>query len=152
VIPFQSGSISGHGIYSYRLLSVYDRQGCFHKAENPAQLYAECVEGAVTIACEFLDTHSDLQQIPDYPQQRYIYQGNLIVISQIAGKYFYDHYPADSLNNLSAPKLFECEPDSVLLGSSKASIDSTSLQLRVPNSINNAKVNERLTTVNSLDV
>jgi hypothetical protein len=113
VIPFQSGSISGHGIYSYRLLSVYDRQGCFHKAENPAQLYAECVEGAVAIACEFLDTHSDLQQIPDYPQQRYIYQDNLIVISQIAGKYFYDHYPADSLNNLSAPKLFEREDDCI---------------------------------------
>jgi hypothetical protein len=109
VIPFQSGTLSGHEIYSYRLLSVYDRQGCFHKTENPAQLYAESVEGAVAIAHEFLDTHSDLQHIPDYPQQRYIYQGNLIVISQIAGKYFYDHYPPDSLNNLSAPKLFECE-------------------------------------------
>jgi hypothetical protein len=71
------------------------------------------VEGAVAIACEFLDTHSDLQQIPDYPQQRYIYQDNLIVISQIAGKYFYDHYPTESLNNLSAPKLFEREDDCI---------------------------------------
>jgi hypothetical protein len=113
VIPFQCGRISGCDLFSYKLLAAFDRRGQFHKAENPGELFGESVEGIVAIAREFLETHSDLNHVSDYPQQRYVYQGNLIIISQIAEKYFYDHYPPDSLNNLSAPRLFLCEDDCI---------------------------------------
>ncbi len=113
VIPFVCSNISGCDIYSYRLIAAFDRRGQFHKAENPSELCGDSAEGILAIACEFLDTHSDLNEVVDYPQQRYVYQGNLVVISQIAEKYFYDHYPPDSLNNLSAPRLFPCETDCI---------------------------------------
>jgi hypothetical protein len=109
VIPFQCGTISGSNLYSYQLLCAFERQGCFHQAINPTEEYAGSVARIMAIAQTFLAQHSDLQEESSYTQQRYVYQGNLILISQIAGKYFYDHYPPDSLSNLAAPKLFEDE-------------------------------------------
>jgi hypothetical protein len=37
------------------------------------------------------------------------YRGNLIIVHQEAGKYFYDHYKPESLTNLAAPKIFQSE-------------------------------------------
>ncbi|WP_404787055.1 hypothetical protein [Altericista sp. CCNU0014] len=108
-IPFQCGMISGSDLFSYQLLCAYERQGQFQRAVNPTEEYAGSVERIMAIARAFLETHSDLRDAPSYEQQRYVYQNNLILIAQIAGKYFYDHYPPDSLNNLAAPKLFEDE-------------------------------------------
>jgi hypothetical protein len=113
VIPFKCGAISGADLYSYQLLCAFERQGRFHKEVNPTEDYAASVERAIAIAKTFLEHHSDLPSIPDYSQQRYIYQDNLILISQIAGKYFYDHYSPDSLTNLAAPRLFESEADCI---------------------------------------
>jgi hypothetical protein len=109
VIPFQCGMISGAGLYSYRLLGAFDRQGRFHEAANPTEEYAGSVERVMAIAQAFLEACSDLRDAPPCEQRRYVYQGSLILISQIAGKYFYDHYPPDRLENLAAPKLFEDE-------------------------------------------
>jgi hypothetical protein len=109
VIPFKCGMISGSDLYSYQLLCAFERQGHFHKAVNPTEEYAGSVARVVAIAQTFLEHHSDLSFPPPYVQQRYVYQGNLILISQIAGRYFYDHYPNDSLTNLAAPRLFEDE-------------------------------------------
>jgi hypothetical protein len=108
-IPFQCGMISGSDLYSYQLLCAYDRQGHFQQAVNPTEEYAGSVERVLAIAQTFLEHHSDLPSTTAYVQHRYVYQGNLILISHIAGKHFYDHYPPDSLNNLAAPRLFEDE-------------------------------------------
>lgn len=113
VIPFKCGIISGSDLYSYQLLCAFERQGRFHKAVNPTEDYAGSVERVMAIAQTFLAHHSDLPSATTYVQQRYVYQGNLILISQIAGKYFYDHYSPDSLNNLAAPRLFEDETDCI---------------------------------------
>jgi hypothetical protein len=109
VIPFQCGTISGADLYSYQLLCAFERQGEFHRAVNPTEDYAASVDRVMAIAQTFLENHSDLPSAINYVQQRYVYQGNLILISQIAGKYFYDHYAPDSLTNLAAPRLFESE-------------------------------------------
>jgi hypothetical protein len=37
----------------------------------------------------------------------------LIVIHEGAGKYFYDHYKPEELNNVAAPKLFKSESDCI---------------------------------------
>lgn len=109
VIPFQCGAIAGSDLYSYQLLCAFERHGCFHRAINPTEEYAGSVERMMAIAQAFLSAHSDLKATLPSHQQRYVYQGHLVLISEIAGKYFYDHYPPQSLNNLAAPKLFETE-------------------------------------------
>lgn len=113
VIPFQCSMISGADLYSYRLLGAFERQGRFHEAVNPTEEYAGSVERVMAIAQTFLEHHSDLPSATTYVQQRYVYQGNLILISEIAGKYFYDRYPPDRLQNLAAPKLFEDEDNCI---------------------------------------
>jgi hypothetical protein len=113
ILPFQCGTISGADIYSYQLLCAFERRGKFHKAVNPAERYTDSIEAVVVIAQDFLDIHSDLLATSVYEQQRYVYQGNLILISQIAEKFFYDHYPPDQLINLAAPRLFESEADCI---------------------------------------
>jgi hypothetical protein len=113
VIPFKCGMISGADLYSYQLLCAFERQGLFNREVNPTEEYAASVERVMAIAQTFLAHHSDLPSVTDYVQQRYVYQGNLILISQIAGKYFYDHYPPDKLTNLAAPRLFEDEADCI---------------------------------------
>jgi hypothetical protein len=113
VIPFKCGMISGADLYSYQLLCAFERQGHFNREVNPTEEYAASVERVMAIAQTFLAHHSDLPSVTNYVQQRYIYQGNLIVISQIAGKYFYDHYAPDNLTNIAAPRLFEDEEDCI---------------------------------------
>jgi hypothetical protein len=113
VIPFQCGTISGADLYSYQLLCAFERQGRFNREVNPTEEYSASVERVVAIAQTFLATHSDLPAAINYVQERYVYQGNLILISQIAGQYFYDHYPPDTLTNLAAPRLFETEADCI---------------------------------------
>jgi hypothetical protein len=99
VIPFQCGTISGADLYSYQLLCAFERQGRFNREVNPTEEYSASVERVVAAI--------------NYVQERYVYQGNLILISQIAGQYFYDHYPPDTLTNLAAPRLFETEADCI---------------------------------------
>jgi hypothetical protein len=113
VIPFKCGMISGADLYSYQLLCAFERQGNFNLEVNPTEEYSASVERVMAIAQTFLSYHSDLTADTYYIQQRYVYQGNLILISQIAGKYFYDHYPPDRLTNLAAPRLFETEADCI---------------------------------------
>jgi hypothetical protein len=113
VIPFQCGTISGADLYSYQLLCAFERQGQFNREVNPTEEYSASVERVVAIAQAFLEVHSDLPSDINYVQQRYVYKDNLILISQIAGQYFYDHYPPDKLTNLAAPRLFETEADCI---------------------------------------
>jgi hypothetical protein len=113
VIPFKCGMISGADVYSYQLLCAFERQGQFNREVNPTEEYSASVERVMAIAQTFLAHHSDLSSVTNYVQQRYIYQGNLILISQIAGKYFYDHYAPYNLTNIAAPRLFEDEADCI---------------------------------------
>lgn len=109
IIPFVDSKIAGEPIYSYRLLSTVGHHVQFHQAQNPAQKHAGNVERIVAIAQNHLDTESDIDENVDYFQARYVYLDNLILISAIASKYFYDHYPPDRLQNIAAPKLFPSE-------------------------------------------
>lgn len=109
IIPFVFGKVDGQFIYSYQLLSELGYRGKFHKAENPAKIYSHRIQGIVEIAREYLDVHSDAIGAVDYFQHRYTYRGNLIIVHQEAGKYFYDHYKPESLTNLAAPKIFQSE-------------------------------------------
>lgn len=111
IIPFQYGVVAGVTLYSYRLLSLVDSQAPFHRAENPCDRFAEDPIRIIELAKEHLDNClSDVQQ-PDYIQQHYIYRQNLIIISAIGEKVFYDHYPPDSLRNIAAPRIFSSEQE-----------------------------------------
>jgi len=109
IIPFVFTKADNYNIYSYKLLAEIGNQSKFHKAENPAGIYASRIDNILEIAKEFIDENSDLQHPGDGFQRRYTYRNNLIVIGEENGKYFYDHYPSDSLNNIAAPKLFNSE-------------------------------------------
>ena len=109
IIPFIDRMVLGGSIYSYRLLSTMGNQVRFHRAENPAQRFAGKVEQIIAIAQEHLEMASDIEHHLDYFQERYVYLDNLILISAIASKYFYDHYPPDRLQNIAAPKIFPSE-------------------------------------------
>ncbi|KAB8334588.1 hypothetical protein SD80_009510 [Scytonema tolypothrichoides VB-61278] len=111
IIPFVFGTIDSQDIYSYRLLSEIAHQSQYHKAENPAEIYGSSIENILEIAKEHLDKNSDFVSHCDNFTFRYVYRNNLIIVFQEAGKYFYDHYPPDSLNNIAAPKLFSSEYD-----------------------------------------
>jgi hypothetical protein len=37
----------------------------------------------------------------------------LIIVYQLANKYFYDHYKPENLNNVAAPKIFETEQECI---------------------------------------
>jgi hypothetical protein len=63
------------------------------------------------VAREHLKENSDVISSLDYFKCRYTYKENLIIIYEELGKYFYDHYKPDNLNNLAAPKLFQSEQD-----------------------------------------
>lgn len=106
IIPFVFAMADGKAIYSYALLSELGHKGKFHKFQNPAGLYSNSIEGIVEIAKEHLDNHSDVSNKADAFKCRYTYHNNLIIIHELAGKYFYDHYKPSSLNNVAAPKIF----------------------------------------------
>ncbi|MEB3337392.1 MAG: hypothetical protein VKJ46_08025 [Leptolyngbyaceae bacterium] len=109
IIPFILGTAIREAIYSYRLLSEAGHQHELHKAENPAGICSSSVAGVIAIAQEHLDRASLNPSEVDHFKNRYTYRDNLIIVVQVAGKFFYDHYPPDQLNNIAAPKLFTSE-------------------------------------------
>lgn len=109
IIPFLRGTIAGVMLYSYRLLSLVTHQAIFHKAENPANRCAEHLVGIIELAKSHLNQALDEAVEPNYRQQHYVYRHNLIIISAIGDKVFYDHYPPSSLHNIAAPKIFTTE-------------------------------------------
>ncbi|MBD1943935.1 hypothetical protein H6F50_16470 [Coleofasciculus sp. FACHB-712] len=113
IIPFVFGMADGQNIYSYTLLSELGHKGKFHKLENPAGIYSSCIETIIEAAKEHLEENSDVFSQNDYFKNRYIYQDNLIIVYQLASKYFYDHYKSDNLNNVAAPKIFGTEQECI---------------------------------------
>ncbi|GAX34387.1 hypothetical protein [Nodularia sp. NIES-3585] len=109
IIPFVFGKADNYEIYSYKLLSEIGRGSKFHKAENPAEIYGNSSNNIVDIAKEHIDQNSEFVNQGDNFKSRYVYGNNLIIIFQEGGKYFYDHYPPELLNNIAAPKLFNSE-------------------------------------------
>ncbi|MBD2388308.1 hypothetical protein [Cylindrospermum sp. FACHB-282] len=109
IIPFVFGTANNYEIYSYKLLAEIGHKSQFNKADNPAKIYGSSVSNIVDIAKEHIDQHSDFAFQGDNFKSRYIYRDNLIIVFQEGGKYFYDHYPPDLLNNIAAPKLFNSE-------------------------------------------
>ncbi|MEM7554326.1 MAG: hypothetical protein AAF378_09535 [Cyanobacteria bacterium P01_A01_bin.84] len=113
IIPFVFASADNYEIYSYKILSANNYKSKFHKAENPTGIYGSSIENIVEIAKDHLDTISEFRSVDntqtDDFKTRYTYRNNLIIVAQEAGKYFYNHYPPDSLNNIAAPKLFQSE-------------------------------------------
>ncbi|PLZ95970.1 hypothetical protein CEN50_20380 [Fischerella thermalis CCMEE 5268] len=109
IIPFVFGKADNYEIYSYKLLSEIGYRSKFHKVENPAQIYGSSVSNILDIAKEHIDQNSELVSEGDYFKNRYVYRNSLIIIYREEGKYFYDHYPPDSLNNIAAPQIFTSE-------------------------------------------
>ncbi len=112
IIPFQYVHVSGYPVFSYGLLSELGHRGPLHRSINPAQLYSSSVEGIVAIAREHL-AQADVQSRSSFDvfQNRYVYQGHLLIVGEIRGKFFYDHYPPYVLRNIAAPKLFATEQE-----------------------------------------
>lgn len=113
IIPFVFGIADGQSVYSYKLLSELGHKGKFHKSENPAGIYSSSWEGSIAVAKEHLDQNSKVFSSDDYFKRRYTYQNNLIIVYETGGKYFYDHYKPDQLNNVAAPKLFKSEQECI---------------------------------------
>jgi hypothetical protein len=115
IIPFQSYYLEQIAIYSYGLLAAQGRKSPLHQQLNPAGLYSESIPGIITIAQEHLASLESLQQIPlpdqNWFNQRYTYQGNLIIVVELQGKFFYDHYNSHDLRNIAAPKIFKSAQD-----------------------------------------
>lgn len=109
IIPFIFGAADEKSIYSYKLLSELGHKGKFNKAENPAAIYSDSSDSIIAIAKEHLDNYSDVGTSIDYFKCRYTYRDNLIIVHAAGGKYFYDHYKPEELNNVAAPKLFNSE-------------------------------------------
>lgn len=113
IIPFNFGRVDEQLIYSYKLLSELSYKGKLHKSDNPAGIYSSSIDSIIDIAKEHLDTNSDVVNNLDYFKCRYTYRHNLIIIYEESGKYFYDHYKPDSLDNVAAPKIFKSEQDCI---------------------------------------
>ncbi|MDB9378276.1 hypothetical protein, partial [Nodularia sphaerocarpa] len=106
---FVFGKADNYEIYSYKLLSEIGRASKFHQAENPAEIYGSNINNIVDIAKEHINQNSEFVNQGDSFKSRYVYSNNLIIIFEERGKYFYDHYPPELLNNIAAPKLFNSE-------------------------------------------
>jgi hypothetical protein len=106
IVPFIFSRLGGEFIYSYALLSDRGYQGKFHQRENPAKLYANSLQGIISISQQHLDKFVKKKSKNDYFYNRYTYLDNLIIIHYEVGKYFYDHYSPKELTNIAAPKLF----------------------------------------------
>lgn len=109
IIPFIFNQVDGHEIYSYKLLAEIGYNSSLHKTENPAGIYGSNIENVIAIAKEHIDKFADFVAADDGFKLRYTYHNHLVIISQEDGKYFYQHYPPESLNNIAAPKLFNTE-------------------------------------------
>lgn len=106
IIPFVFGKADNYEIYSYKLLAEVGYNSQYHKVENPAGICASSIDNIIDIAKEHIDKHSDFVSQGDCFKTRYTYKNNLIVVYHEGDKYFYDHYPPDSLNNIAAPRTF----------------------------------------------
>lgn len=113
IIPYVFGTADNQPIYSYKLLSELGYKGKFHQTENPANIYSSVIEQIVDLAKAHLDTYSNIANTVDNFKHRYTYRNNLIIVSQVGGKYFYEHYPPDKLNNIAAPKIFTSEQECI---------------------------------------
>jgi hypothetical protein len=113
IIPFVFAVVDEEAIYSYKLITELGHKGKFHKSDNPSNIYSDTIDGIITIAKEHLDQNSDVLTRIDYFKSRYTYRENLIIIHKEAGKYFYDHYNPESLNNIAAPKIFKSEQECI---------------------------------------
>lgn len=111
IIPFVFKKFDTELIYSYTLLSELGYKGKFHKSDNPARMYSSSIDKLIDVAKEHLTEKSDIHSSLDYFKCRYTYKHNLIIVYGESGKYFYDHYKSESLNNVAAPKLFKSEKD-----------------------------------------
>ncbi|NJL61035.1 MAG: hypothetical protein HC903_03370 [Methylacidiphilales bacterium] len=141
VIPFACNKIGNNSIgdgnreiYSYKLLAENGSRNKLHKAENPAKIYGDSISNIIYIAKEYIDKHLidknlELVNKDDAFKNRYTYRNNLIIVSQEAGKYYYDHYPPESLNNIAAPKIFKSEFDCISW--IKQGVDGLHLKRRV---------------------
>ena len=109
IIPFVYGKADNYEIFSYKVLAEIGHKSRFHKADNPAQIYGSNINNIVEIAKEHIDINADFGHQGDSFKSRYIYRHNLIIVYHENGKYFYDHYPPELLNNIAAPKLFKSE-------------------------------------------
>ncbi|AFY35746.1 hypothetical protein [Calothrix sp. PCC 7507] len=109
IIPFVFGKANKYEIYSYKLLSELGYKSQFHKAENPARIYGNSISNILEIAKEHIDKNAEFVNQGDNFKSRYVFRNNLIIVFQEGGKYFYDHYPPELLNNIAAPKLFKSE-------------------------------------------
>jgi hypothetical protein len=113
-----NGSVSRGKIYSYKLLAENGSRNKLHKAENPAGIYGDNIDNIIDIGKQYIDRHLidktlELVNKDDTFKNRYTYRNNLIIVSQEAGKYYYDHYSPESLNNIAAPKIFKSEFDCI---------------------------------------
>jgi hypothetical protein len=113
IVPFVFCRVDSQKIYSYKLLSELGCRGRFHKAENPGGIYSSSLKETLRIAKEHLNEQSDISSSFDLFKSRYTYRDNLIIIANLSGKYFYDHYPPDRLTNIAAPKIFKTEIDCI---------------------------------------
>ncbi|NEP42818.1 MAG: hypothetical protein F6K35_27775 [Okeania sp. SIO2H7] len=113
IIPYVLAMVGSESIYSYKLLSELGHKGDFHKTENPTGLFANSFEKIAKIAKDHLDKYSDIASRKDYFKSRYTYRQDLIIIYREGDKYFYDHYKANALENVAAPKIFESEYDCI---------------------------------------
>lgn len=111
IIPFVFGTADGQSLYSYKLLSGSGHKSKFHQSENPGKLYSSGIDSILNIAQKFLEQNLDSRAENDGFKRRYTYRHHLIIVSEVSGKYFYDHYPPDELKNIAAPKLFKTETD-----------------------------------------
>nr|WP_290222064.1 hypothetical protein [Trichocoleus desertorum] len=113
IIPFVFGMADTTYIYSYRLLAEAGHKSEWHQAENPAQMYSSSLKEIICIAQEHLAQNSFCESSAESFKHRYTYCHNLIVVSEMAGKYFYDHYPPSQLTNIAAPKIFGSEAECI---------------------------------------
>lgn len=114
IIPYIFSQANFQDIYSYKLLSEDGRKGKFERHDNPAGLYSSDLGQILQIAQDNLDKHSDIVNNCDYFKWRYTYGNHLIIVHEMSGKYYYDHYKPNSLNNIAAPKLFVSEYDCIM--------------------------------------
>ena len=114
IIPYIFSQANFQDIYSYKLLSEDGRKGKFERQDNPAGLYSSDLGQILQIAKDHLDKHSDIVNTCDYFKWRYTYENHLIIVHEMSGKYYYDHYKPNSLNNIAAPKLFVSEYDCIM--------------------------------------
>jgi hypothetical protein len=111
-------SLRDRKIYSYKLIAENGSRNKLHKVENPTGFYGHSIESIIEIAKEYIDRYLidknlELVNMDDAFKNRYTYRNNLIIVSQEAGKYYYNQYPPESLNNIAAPKIFKSEFDCI---------------------------------------